>query len=170
MDIAQFKKTIIETCIQQCKVSTLLLTIVVLFLIVDIIYYCITKNNNGISLLNLLGSDTAFKKRFKTKEQILLKIVAIVALLVLIGWTIIPAYRDISKQQCINVLGKCTYEKSNPKKLLSNGRIRIETEGEIFFLELPSNWNTNEFSTETAYGEICYSKESMILLSFDPQS
>jgi len=170
MDVSQFENMLVETCIHQCKAIAFLLAIGMLFLIIDIVYYCVSKSNDGFSLWNLLSADKTFKNRFTTKEQILQKTVGIVALLILAGWMIIPAYRDVSKQQYISVEGSCTYKKASRKNVLSNGSIRVETEDDEFFLELPSDWNTNVFSDEIVYGEIWYSKESKILLSFTPQS
>ena len=169
MDVSQFKDTIIETCKHQCKTIAWLLAIGMLFLIIDIVCYCVTKSNDGFSLWKLCV-DKTFKNRFTTKEQILLKLVGIVALLILAAWTIIPVYRDVSKQQYISVEGSCTYKNASRKNILSDGSIRVETEDDEFYLELPSDWNMNMFSDETVYGEIWYSKESKILVSFTPQS
>ena len=168
MDVSQFENTIIATSKHQCKTIAWLLAIGVLFLIINIVYYCVTKRNDGFSLWKLCGNKT-YKSRLTTREQILLKVVAIVALLILVAWTIIPAYRDISKQQYISVEGSCTFKKSSRKNILSDGSIRVETEDDEFYLQLPPDWNRNMFADETVTGEIWYSKESKILLFFTPQ-
>ena len=123
MDVSRFENMIVETCMKQCKTIAWLLAIGMLFLIIDIVYYCVTKSNDGFSLWKLLSADKTFKNRFTTKEQILQKIVGIVALLILAGWTIIPAYRDISKQQYISVEGSCTYKEASRKNILSDGSL-----------------------------------------------
>ena len=144
-----------------------MLIVGILLLLKDLIYYRVTRNNDGVSLLNVLK---IFKNRFTTKEQIALKLVGILALLALIIWTVVPAHQDISKQQYECILGQYTYEADNQDGLFSNGRVRVETEEDEFYLELPVDWTEDEFPPEAMQGWIYYSKESKILLSFISQT
>lgn len=166
LDISQFNERIIETCVNQCKPAIALLVIGIVLLLIDIIYFKVTRNNDGLSLINITK---IFTNRFTTKEQIALKIVGILALLVLIAWTTLPVYQDLSNQQFECVSGQYTYETDNQKGLFSNGRVRVDTGENIFYLELPANWSEDEFPTGTRQGTIYYSKASKIFVSFIPQ-
>ena len=163
MDITQFNRRIIDSCVSQCKPAVVLLVIGVLLLVKDLIYYNVTKKNDGLSLLNFFK---IFNNRFTTKEQIALKLIGIVALLILIAWTIVPAYKDISNQQYNCVFGQYTYEIDNQDSIFTNGRVKVETKDDEFYLELPANWSEDEFPAGTMQGMIYYSKESKVFLFF----
>ena len=166
MDFLQFNERIIDTTRARCRPAFVFLTIVLLLLVKDILYFKLTQKNDGISLLNVIK---VYKNRFTTKEQIALKLIAIFALLILISVYIFSAHQDISKQQYECVWGTYTYNTSSRNDTFSDGRVRVVTEGKEFYLSLPVDWHEDEFPTGTMQGFSYYSRISKIMLSFAPQ-
>lgn len=171
MDIAVFNERLIATVLDKCRSIIILLVITIVLLGAELIYYNVTKSNDGFSLLNILPINHTFKNRFSTQNQITLHCIGAVILLGYLAWAFFPAYCDIQNSQYSQVAVRYTNEEQvQSRRLFSNGYVWVETEEDGFYLELPVDWNAYEFPLGTHRGIVCYSEKSKILLSFEPQS
>jgi len=170
MKLDQFNRTVIETCLNRCKGALIVLGIAIVLLIIRIVYYRATKNNNGLTLFLFIFPIR--ENRFSTKDQIFIQALCSVLLLVVIGGKMVPAFKDVSKQQYVCVSGTCTYVGGKTNKILSasNGQVKVVTNEGTFSLEVPVGWHTDELPDNNVQGQIYYSKETKILLSFTEQT
>lgn len=171
MNIDSFSDRIVQTFWQRCTTASVFLIVILLLLFFDIIFYCKTHSNKGIAIWNLLPGNMFGENRLSLKQQIGLKILGIIIILGLMCCWVFPTYSDISQQQYTQVYA--LYVRDDPvsgDSFFSNGHVCIETESDAFVLELPAQWDKEEFPAGSHYGTVWYGEQTKIILSFLPES
>ena len=155
----------------QYTLVIVVLGLIVLWLIIELTWFCKTKSNDGISIWNLFSSKPIFKNRLTLKQQIGRDIAAIIILIVYVLYGGIPIVHDISSQQFIQIEAKYSRtDRSSEGNLFSNGRAYIEVDGQNMGLNLPYGWTDDEFPEGTYFGTVWYSEESHYILAFIPSA
>lgn len=157
-----------HTIAERCKTAIVLLVIICIFLFWNL-YHLKKGRKNGISILQLLPFEGNTKNRLSIKEQIGFKITAIILLVCFVVWNIIPAYYDCSNQQFVQVSTSYCRMQSD-KNLFSNGTVYIYVDGERIALDLPADWDKEEFPEGEYSGIVWYSKFTKIILAFIPDN
>lgn len=163
----KFDKVLLHTLLNQYKILAVVLFVLIGLLIVEC--FCYSKKNltKGISVLQFCFPKLSFDNRLSLQQQIKRKLLGIILVLFIMILKGIPVYQDISNQSYIQVYACVTRtEESSRQNLMTNGYIRIETEKESITLNLPADWNEQAFPEGLFYGNVWYSKESRIILSF----
>lgn len=170
MDYAVFDDKLLLTLNGRSRVIIVVIIFVAITLLFEVIYFCITKSNRGVSIWNLFMQKPLFATRLTTKQQIGRDITVLCILTFIFIFTSLPIFSDIANQQYVKIEAQYSRnDRTSDGNLFSYGHVYAETDKKTVTLELPYGWTEDEFPLGTYRGTVWYSEESKVILAFIPQ-
>ena len=170
MNYVAFEERLWLTFEGRNKIILMVLILVMVTLLGETLYYCVKKTNFGVSIWTFLMHKPLFSQRLTLKQQIARDIVVIVLLFAFLIYSAIPIYCDTKQQRYVEIEAQyIRNERASEGNLFSYGHVYIEYDGKQLTLELPRDWDDEEFPLGDFYGTVWYSEKSKIILAFIPQ-
>ena len=168
MSTEELQEILVRTMLKQCFLSLILLIISLCTLTFYIIYYMITRSNEGIGIWSFIPILKNRKARYTLKQQIVESICGVLLFGITTVLIAYPMYEDINNQQYEQVITQYSRTNSSSEaNWLSNGYVYIELDGENISLNLPYGWTEEEFPLGEFTGSVWYARDSKVILSFD---
>lgn len=143
--------------------------IVLALLLVDIYMLTVCKKNS-LHFWKLLPIYREAKPKLSIKDQIVLKVVALVLLLAYSLYNFAPLCSDLSNDHYIYAYG--VYERNavdeESENWLTEDFVLITVGEETFRMKLPVGWSTYDFPEGKFCGYVWYSQASKYILTFEP--